>query len=104
MNYSYGEYPANVYEVVCGDECFTYLSVCKYEDLSASAKALIWNSKNLLIGTIGNSNYYIFDMRIDDIENIYYYDDGRLTDDAEKYYKEKGASVICTRSPVSLMD
>ena len=104
VNYSYGEYPANVYEVVCGDQCFTYLSVCKYEDLSASAKALIWNSKNLLIGTIGNSNYYIFDMRIDDIENIYYYDDGRLTDDAEKYYKEKGASVICTRSPVSLMD
>ena len=104
VDYRYGEYPENVYEVVCNDQRFTYLSVCKYEDLSVSAKALIWNSENLLIGTIGNSNYYIFDMRIDDIEKIYFYDDGRLTDDAENYYKEKGASVICTQSPVGLME
>ena len=104
VDYYYGEYPSNVYEITTDGEKFTYLSVCKYEDLSASAKALIWNSENLLIGTIGNSNYYIFDMRIDDIEKIYYYDDSRLTEEAENYYKEKGASVCCTKSPISLIE
>ena len=104
VDYYYGEYPSNVYEIVLGNQRFTYVSVCKYEDLSASSRALIWNTDNLLIGTVGNSNYYIFDMRIADIERIYYSDDGRLTDDAEAYYKEKGASVYCTKSPVSLED
>ena len=104
VDYYYGESPSNVYEIVLGNQRFTYVSVCKYEDLSASSRALIWNTDNLLIGTVGNSNYYIFDMRIADIERIYYSDDGRLTDDAEAYYKEKGASVYCTKSPVSLVD
>ena len=104
VDYYYGEYPTNVYEIVLGEQRFTYVSVCKYEDLSASARALIWNSSNLLIGTVGNSNYYIFDMRIADIDRIYYADDGRLTDDAEAYYKEKGASVYCTKSPITLVD
>ncbi len=104
VDYEYGKYPTNVYEIVCGDDRATYLSACKYEDLSASAKALIHNSKNLIIGTIGNSNYYIFDMRLPKAQQIIYYDSGRLTEDAEMYYKEKGATVYCTKTPLSLFD
>ena len=104
VDYTYGEYPENVYEIVAGEERFTYLSTCKYEDLSASAKILIRKSENLFIGTIGNSKYYIFDMRIDSIKNIYYYDDGRLSEDAEKYYKEKGASIEIIKAPIRISD
>lgn len=104
VDYYYGEYPSNVYEIVADEESFAYVSVCEYENLSPSARALLWNSQNLLIGTVGNSNYYIFDMRLSDIDNIYFYDDGRLTDEAEKYYKEKGASIHCIKTPISLFD
>lgn len=104
VDYYYGEHPSNVFEIVGESDSFTYLSVCKYEDLSASSRALIWNSDNLLIGTIGNSNYYIFDMRLPSVRNIYYYDDGRLTEDAKTHYEEKGASIHCIKTPKSLVD
>ena len=93
-----------MYEIVTKDGEFTYVSVCEYENLSASARALIWNSENLLIGTVGNSNYYLFDMRLDKMQKIYYSDDGRLTDSAEEYYNEKGVSIHCIKSPISLTD
>ena len=102
--YRYGEYPSNVFEIANDDARITYVSTCKYSNLSASAKALIYNSENLLIGTIGNSNYYIFDMKLPKLKNIYYYDDGRLTDEATDFYKEKGASMQCTKTPVSIFD
>ena len=104
VDYYYGEYPANVYEIVTKDGEFTYVSVCEYENLAASARALIWNSENLLIGTVGNSNYYLFDMRLDKMQKIYYSDDGRLTDSAEEYYNEKGVSIHCIKSPITLTD
>ena len=104
VDYVYGEYPSNVYEVSCGIESLTYVSVCEYENLSASAKALLFNSENLLIGTVGNSNYYIFDMHLPNIRNIYYFDSGRLTDDAMNYYKEKGASIKNIKTPLSIFD
>ena len=102
VDYTYGEYPSNVYEIVVGDERYTYLSTCKYEDLSASSRALIYNSENLIIGSIGNSKYYIFDMRLPYINEIMYFDDGRLTDEANEFYKQKEASVRCIKTPISL--
>ena len=102
VDYTYGEYPSNVYEVVVGNERYTYLSTCKYEDLSSSSRALIYNSENLIIGSIGNSKYYIFDMRLPDIDKIMYFDEGRLTDDAAEFYKEKEALVRCIKTPISL--
>ena len=104
VDYTYGEYPSNVYEVVVGNERYTYLSTCKYEDLSSSSRALIYNSENLIIGSIGNSKYYIFDMRLPDIDKIMYFDEGRLTDDAAKFYKEKEALVRCIKTPISLTE
>ena len=104
VDYVYGEYPSNVYQLVVGEEKYTYLSPCKYSSLSASARALVWNSENLIIGTVGNSNYYIFDMRIESIKEISYFDDGRLSDGASEYYKNNGASVRCTKTPFSLLD
>ena len=102
VDYTYGEYPSNVYEVVVGNERYTYLSTCKYEDLSSSSRALIYNSENLIIGSIGNSKYYIFDMRLPDSDKIMYFDEGRLTDDASEFYRQKGALVRCIKTPISL--
>jgi hypothetical protein len=90
--------------VVFGDVKYTYLSVCKYEELSASAKALLYNSENLIIGSIGNSKYYIFDMILPDIKKIYYFDDGRLGSDTVKYYESSGAEVSKITTPLGLMD
>lgn len=104
VDYVYGEYPSNVFEIITNNSRYTYVSVCEYESLSASAKALIYNSENLLIGTVGNSKYYIFDMKIPKLNKIYYYDDGRLTEDATKYYEEKGVEIGCEKSPISLID
>ena len=104
VDYDYGKYPANVFEIVSGEHHYTYLSVCEYSNLPASAKAFVVNAKNLIIGSIGNTKYYIFDMRLSKIESIYYYEEGRLTEDAEKHYKEKGASVRCTKTPIKIFD
>lgn len=104
VDYAYGEHPANVFQIRSSDKSFTYVSVCEYDKLSASAKALLFNSENLLIGTVGNSNYYLFDMRLPDIGRIYFYDTGRITDEAGEYYKNKGALAYLTKTPVSLLD
>lgn len=103
-DYTYGKYPSNTFEIRKNDKSITYVSVCEYTELSASAKALLYNSENLVIGSIGNSNYYIFDMRLPDIENLYYYDEGRLTDEALDYYKTNGASVKLTETPLDIFD
>ena len=104
VDYVYGKYPENVFEIVYNDESMTYVSACEYIYISPSAKALLFNSENLIIGTIGNANYYLFDMHLPNIENIYYFDDGRITDKASSYYKEKGASMHCIKTPLILFD
>lgn len=103
-DYTYGEYPENVYEIVYGDERFTYLSVCEYDLLSPSSYHVMNNTENLFIGSIGNTNYYIFDKRLPDIRNIYYYDEGRLTPEAQEYYEKIGASTHCVKTPVVIVD
>ena len=103
-DYTYGKYPANVFEITLDEERVTYVSVCDYDDLSPSAKALLFNSQNLLIGTIGNSNYYLFDMHLPKINNIYFCDEGRLTDEAIEYYDKKGASTYYVKTPLSIFN
>ena len=104
VDYTYGKYPKNMYEIVLRDERFIYLSACEYGTLSPSAKAFLYNSKILIIGSIGNSKYYLFDMRLPDLREIYYYDLGRLTEDAEEYYKEKGVPTHCIKTPIELLN
>lgn len=104
VDYAYGMHPQNAFELVHGNKRITYISTCEYKYLSPSATFLLYNSKNLIIGTIGNSNYYNFDMRLSTIESVIFYDDGRLTSEAEKYYIENGASVHCTKTPISIFD
>lgn len=103
-DYTYGKYPANVFEIVLDEERVTYTSVCDYDNLSPSAKALIFNSQNLLIGTIGNSNYYLFDMHLPKVNNVYFCDEGRLTDEALEYYNKKGASTLYVKTPLSIFN
>ncbi len=103
-DYTYGTYPANVIEISCNENKITYVSTCKYDNLSASAKALLYNSENLIIGSIGNTKYYLFDFRISKIKKIYYFDDGRLTDEAYEYYNKNGASMNCTKTPLSIFN
>jgi hypothetical protein len=43
-------------------------------------------------------------MRLPQIDNIYYFDEGRLSDEALNYYKTKGASVKLTKTPLILFD
>ena len=104
VDYDYGKYPENVFEIICGEERYTYLSVCEYDNLPASAKALIFNSENLIIGSIGNTNYYLFEMRLPNVTAIYTFDEGRLTDEALEYYNKKGVSVNYTKTPLSLIN
>ena len=104
VDYTYGKYPENVFEIVYNDERITYVSVCDYSYLSPSAKALMFNSDNLIIGSVGNTNYYLFEMHLPEIENIFYFDEGRITDKASTYYKEKGASMHCIKTPLILYD
>ena len=104
VDYTYGKYPENVFEIVYYDERITYVSVCDYSYLSPSAKALMFNSDNLIIGSVGNTNYYLFEMHLPEIENIFYFDEGRITDKASTYYKEKGASMHCIKTPLILYD
>ena len=104
VDYTYGKYPSNVYEVACADKKIVYLSVCDYEEIVASAKHLIYNSNKLVIGSIGNTNYYLFDMRLPELDMLYYFDEGRLTEDAALYYKDKGAFTHCVKTPVSIFN
>lgn len=103
-DYKYDMPVQNVYEIVLSDQRVTYVSACEYTELSNSAKALLFNSKNLIIGTTKNTSKYIFDMRLPDIEKIYYYDIGRLTEDALKYYKKTGAITKKVKTPVGIFN
>ena len=103
-DYKYDMPVQNVYEIVLSDQRVTYVSACEYTELSNSAKALLFNSKNLIIGTTKNTSKYIFDMRLPDIEKIYYYDIGRLTEEAREYYKKSGAITKKVKTPVGIFN
>ena len=104
VDYIYGAYPESVYEIVCDEKSITYLSVCDYGSLSPSAKHFLFNSKNLIVGSIGNTRYYTFDMRLPEVDIIYYYDEGRLTEEATNYYKNKGVPMHLIKTPVEIYD
>ena len=103
-DYTYAASPQNVYEIVYGDERITYLSYCEYENLSASAKALLFNSENLIIGTPNATKKYIFEMDIPDLVNIYCTDLDLISDEAQDYYNKKGASTSSVKTPVNIFD
>ena len=103
-DYTYASAPQNVYEIVYKDERITYLSPCKYESITASAKALLLNSKNLIIGTESDTSKFSFDMRLPEIEKIYCIDTSVITDYAKEYYDKKGASTSSVKTPVNIFD
>ena len=103
-DYKYGLSPQNVFEVVYNDDRITYVSYCKYTELSASAKALLYNSENLIIGTPNSSKKYTFDMRLPEIKNIYLNDKSLITDEANDFYEKKGASTSTVKTPVNIFD
>jgi hypothetical protein len=43
-------------------------------------------------------------MRLPVIEKIYYYDIGRLTEDAREYYKKSGAITKKVKTPVGIFN
>ena len=103
-DYKYGESVRNVYEIRDFDKKVVYVSACEYDELSHSAKALLFNSENLIIGTTTSSTKYFFEMHLPNINNIFYYGDRRLTEEAAEYYKEKGASTKSVKTPVDILD
>ena len=102
--YKYGEYPENAFEIEADTNKYVYVSACKYEELNAETTMLLFNCENLFIGTVGNSKYYLFNMRLPSLERIYYGDEGRLEYDAEQFYKNKGASTHYVKTPVDIHD
>ena len=103
-DYTYAASPKNVYEIAYGDERITYVSCCEYEELTASAKALLSNSKNLIIGFSNSTSKYSFDMRLPDIANIYCSDLNIISDEAQDYYNKKGALTSSVKTPVNIFD
>ena len=102
-DYTYGESPANVFEIVLGKESFTYVSACDYSSLSPSGKALLFNTENLIIGsTTGNQDD--FEMLLPDIKCIYLSDGATLSHSAKEYYNEKGASTKNVKTPLSFLN
>ena len=93
-----------MYEIVYDDDSTTYLSCCEYDKLSASAKALLYNSENLIIGGYNNSNKHIFEMMLPDIVNIYCHNLDMISDDSKDYYKKIGASTSSVKTPVNIFD
>ena len=102
-DYTYGESPANVFEIVLDKESFTYVSACDYSALSPSGKALLFNTENLIIGsTTGNQDD--FEMLLPDIKCIYLSDGATLSHSAKEYYNEKGASTKNVKTPLSFLN
>ena len=99
-HYSYGKYPMNVFSLSIDDKSFTYISTGDYDLVSVEAKALLYHSENLFVGTGGNTKYYRFDMRLPDIKCINYADKDRLTDGASTYYDSLGAEFNYIEKPV----
>ena len=103
-DYTYGKSPENAFQIKCGDSRFAYVSACEYELLSPSAKALIYQSESLIIGTSSNKNEYIFEIISPNIEDIYFHEDWRISDGAKDYYNKKGASTNLVKTPLSFIN
>ena len=103
-DYTYGKSPQNVFEIVLSDKRITYITPGEYDNLTASAKALLYHTENLIIGTYSSTEKHVFNMRLPDIKQIYFHENGRLTEDALDYYKEKGASTNLVKTPFSLLN
>ena len=103
-DYTYGKSPSNVFEIVCEDARFTYVSACEYDRLSPSAKALLYNSEKLIIGTSANQNEYIFNFVLPEVSYIYYHEEWRLSDIAKEYYNKKGASTNLVKTPLDFIN
>lgn len=103
-DYKYGATRQSVFEIVNNEDRITYLTPCEYSDLSPSAKALLYNSENLIIGTLKSSSKYTFDMRLPDIKNIYCNGKSAITDEANDFYKSKGASTSFVKTPINIFD
>jgi competence protein ComEC len=104
VDYTYAASPQNVYEIVCDDERITYLSCCEYDKLSVSAKALLFNSEKLIIGTSSGTNKYYFEMRLPDLTDIYCSDLAVISEETREYYNKKGASTSSVKTPVNIFD
>ena len=103
-DYTYGKSPANAFQVICDDKRIAYVSACEYELLSPSAKALIYQSQTLIIGTSSSKSQYIFEILSPNIEQIYSHEDWRIGDSAKVYYNKKGASTKIVKTPLSFID
>lgn len=102
-DYTYGESPANVFEIVSGNESFTYVSACDYSTLSPSGKALLFNTEYLIIGS-ATGTQESFEMLLPNIKYIYLSDGATLSYSAKEYYKEKGASTNNVKTPLSFFN
>ena len=99
-HYSYGKYPMNVFSVTLSDKSLTYISTGDYELVSVEAKALLYHTEYLFVGTGGNTKYYQFNMRLPEIKSINYAEADRLTDGATEYYSSLGAEFNYIEKPV----
>ena len=102
-DYTYGESPANVFEIVAGNESFTYASACDYSALSPSGKALLFNTECLIIGS-ATGTQEDFELLLPNIKYIYLSDGATLSHSAKEYYKEKGASTKNVKTPLSFLN
>ncbi len=102
--YQYGDSQSNVFLIRDNRGEHVYLSSCDYDLLSFEAKALLFHSRNIYLGSIKNTKLYPFDLILPDVESINIADPTRLDTNAEAYYKEKGASINITKTPVNIWD
>lgn len=103
-DYTYGKSPANVFEIVYGEKRFAYVSACEYELLSPSAKALLYRSESLIIGTSTSRSEYIFNFVLPEVEHLYSHEDWRVSESAKEYYERKGASTELVKTPLSFIN
>ena len=102
-DYTYGDSPANVFEIVVGNESLTYVSACDYSTLSPSGKALLFNTESLIIGS-ATGTQESFELLLPNIRYIYLSDGATLSYSAKEYYKEKGASTKNVKTPLSFLN
>ena len=103
-DYTYGESPANVFEIVTGGKSITYVSHCDYGVLSPSGKALLYNTEYLIIGTSNSDSIDDFNMLLPKIKYIYHSTEGIISDSASEYYDKKGASTRLVKTPMSFIN
>ena len=102
--YQYGDYPRNVMKITDSKGEYVYLSSCDYDLLNFESKSVLYQSRNIFLGSIKNSQYYPFDLILPEVESINITDLSRLDADAMIYYKEKGASINLIKTPVDIWD